>query len=224
MKVSEMNWTGQKNRFYKLRRVILSGVPAYPHGDRAHIVEISMRVGRELLIQRNRNAKIKLAKRGLKSEHCYSSPIEQVDGFSKLVGLIRLEKYMNSANLQLVLTDVWRGYGEAKVEIFCYADIDFRHYIREHMLGCIVAGDYRFKHLVQSRGWPLAKGAVSGSDWFHTIDKTKNSVKARELSPGEQKRIDRRKSFDDVFGPFRLPDGDSISRRFERGDFSFPDE
>jgi len=179
VKISNLKVMGQRNRYYRLRRVILSGVPEYSSGrwDRFHIVEISMRGTRESLIQRNRDMKIKLAKAGLKYESCFCAPVEAVDGWHKLKGLVRLEKAMSGARLETVLQEAWEKGREVKVEVKMWAELELRKYIREEILGDVGAGKYAGQHLAMSRGWRLEIGAVSGSEWFRIDGQGKVVVK-----------------------------------------------
>ena len=155
VKVSEIKDLGQRNRYYKLRRVILSGVPEGGVTDYIKVVEILESGTRKSLIEKNREVRRSLAKSGLVYEDCYCAPMERIGDCYQLVGMIRLKKVWKDEDLIGMLKAKW-----SNVKVMIMAEMDLRAYIRVTMLKSVVEGKYGGQHLVKSKGWTMAEGNV----------------------------------------------------------------
>lgn len=177
MKISELKESGRRNRYHRLRKVILAGVPELKTIQLIKIVEVSGRGSRQSLIGRNKVVRRRLAAVGFEYEDCFIAPMSQEDGWYQLKGLLRLSKGLRDAELLAMLEAVWLKRLVTKVRVVSWGrPLDLRRYIREEMLQAVVSGDSEGRHLVRSPGWPMKSGAVSGSDWFHVVREVEKDV------------------------------------------------
>lgn len=171
VKISEVKGSNVRYRYYRLRKAVLAGLSELWISDSVKIVEVSAYGSRACIIERNRAIRRAMAKSGFKYEDCFCVAVTEKDGLCCLKGLLRFKRSLTDGRLLEVLKAFWCKRLQTDVRVVAWGrELELRRYIRDEMLQAVADGEFAGRHLAMSKGWKLARGAVSGSDWFHKVE------------------------------------------------------